>query len=140
MSALASGSILYTWPRPRKAKLLAFEPPSESFLALMNNIKLNSFEDQLIPRCFALDERELLAGLYIKSREAGAPMHSFDSEVSAEGRINSGFAQPTIAVSADFLHSNFDLPPQSLLRLILMEMRCETRKEDETYLWNTQGP
>ena len=106
----------------------------------MNNIKLNSFEGQVILCCFALSEKELLVRLYMKSREARAPMHSFDSEVSAEGRINAGFAQLTIGVSADFLHSNFDLPPSKLVRLILMEMRCETRKEDETYLWNTQGP
>ncbi len=77
----------------------------------MNNIKLNSFEDQIIPLCFALNERELLSRLYMKSTEAGASMHSFDSEYSAEGKINVGFAQPTIGFSADFLHANFDLPP-----------------------------
>ena len=65
--------------KTKEATVLAFDPPSESFLALMNNMKFNSFEDQLIPRCFALDEREFLARLYMKSREAGAPMHSFNS-------------------------------------------------------------
>ena len=53
----------------------------------------------------------------MKSREVRAPMHSFDSEVSAEGRINAGFAQPTIGVSADFLHSNFDLPPSGFVKI-----------------------
>ena len=83
----------------------------------MNNIKLNSFEDQVIPCCFAQNERELLVRLYMTSTEARAPMHSFDSEVSAEGRINAGFAQPTIGVSADFLHSNFHLPPSKFVRI-----------------------
>ena len=83
----------------------------------MNNIKLNFFEDQVIPCCFALSEKELQVRLYMKSREVRAPMHSFDSEVSAEGRINAGFAQPTIGVSADFLHSNFDLPPLEFVKI-----------------------
>ena len=74
----------------KKAKLLVFEPPSKSFLALMNNRKPYSFGDGVIPCCFALNERELLARAYIKSIEAGVLMHFFDSEVSAEGRINAG--------------------------------------------------
>ena len=37
----------------KNAKVLAFELSSKSLLALMNNIKLNSFEDQVIPCCFA---------------------------------------------------------------------------------------
>ena len=110
--------------KTKEAKVLAFEPPPESFLALMNNIKLNSFKDQLIPRCFALDERELLAGLCMKSRKAEA--------------------HQCILLIAKFLPISCTLIaiclPQSLLRLILMEMRCETREEDETYLLNTQGP
>ena len=53
----------------------------------------------------------------MKSREARALMQSFGSEVSAERRMNAGFAQPTIGVSADFLHSNFDLPPSKFVKI-----------------------
>ena len=84
MSALASGSIFYTWPRPRKLKC-SHLTPSESFVALMNNVKLNSFEDQVIRGCFALNERALVYRLYIKSTEAAAPMHSFDTAVRPKG-------------------------------------------------------
>ena len=103
--------------KTKDAAVLAFKLPPESFLALMNNIKLNSFEDQLIPRCFALDERELLAGLYMKSRKAGA--------------------HQCILLIVKFLPIACTLIsiclPQSLLRLILMEMRCETRKMRHIY-------
>lgn len=44
-------------------------------------------------------------------------MHFFDSEVSADGRINVGFALPTIGVSTYFLHSNFDLPPLEFVKI-----------------------
>ena len=103
--------------KTKKAKVLVFEPSSKSFLALMNNGKLNSFGDEVIPCFFALNEKELLARAYIKSIEAGALMHFFDSEVSADGRINVGFAQPTIGVSTYFLHSNFDLPPLEFVKI-----------------------
>lgn len=103
--------------KTKEAKVLAFEPSSESYAALMNNIKLNSFEDQIIPLCFALNEKELLSRLYMKSTEAGASMHSFDSEYSAEGKINVGFAQPTIGFSADFLLATFDLPPPEFVKI-----------------------
>ena len=53
----------------------------------------------------------------MKSTEARALMHSFDSEDSAERRMNAGFAQTTIKVSADFLHSNFDLPPSEFVKI-----------------------
>ena len=53
----------------------------------------------------------------MKSTEARALMHSFDSEVSAERRMNGGFAQTTIGVSADFLHSNFDLPTSKFIKI-----------------------
>ena len=53
----------------------------------------------------------------MKSKEARALMQSFGSEVSAERRMNARFARPTIGVSADFLHSNFDLPPSKFVKI-----------------------
>ena len=94
----------------------------------MNNIKLNSFEGQVIPCCFALSERELLVRLYMKSKEARALMHSFGSEVSAEWRMNAGFAQTTIGVSADFLHSNFDLPRSKFVKIDIHENEVRNSK------------
>ena len=49
-------------------------------------------------------------------------MHSFDSKVSA-----------------DFLHSNFDLPPSEFVKIDIDGNEVRNSK-DETYLWNTQGP
>ena len=56
-------------------------------------------------------------------------MHSFDSEVSAEGRINAGFAQPTIGVSTDFLHSNFDYPPSEFVEIDIDGNEVRNSKE-----------
>ena len=51
--------------KTKKAKVLVFEPSSKSFLALMNNGKLNSFGDEVIPCFFALNEKDCWPALIL---------------------------------------------------------------------------
>ena len=78
--------------------------------------------------------------LDIKSTKVGESMHSFDSEVRPKGELMRGLRNRQLGFLAISCTLISICLPQSLLRLILMEMSCETRKEDETNLWNTQGP
>ena len=67
-------------------------------------------------------------------------MQSFGSEVSAERRMNAGFAQPTIGVSADFLHSNFDLPPSKFVKIDIHGNEVRNSKGGRDIFMDTQGP
>lgn len=101
----------------KNAQVNAFEPSASSFSTLVNNIEINKLENNIIPFCIALDDKESISRLFMNSTEAGASMHSFDIPISAQGEINVRFAQPTMGTSADFLHKKFKLNKPEFVKI-----------------------
>ena len=88
----------------RGAKVLAFEPESENYALLNENIRLNHLGERVIAVCAGLSDHAGLERLYLSQPGAGASCHSLGAEVGfrLEPR-KAAFVQGSLALRFDDL-------------------------------------
>jgi FkbM family methyltransferase len=88
----------------REAKVLAFEPESENYAILNENIRLNDLGGRVLAVCAGLSDHAGLERLYLSQPGAGTSCHSLGAEVGfrLEPR-KAGFVQGSVALRFDDL-------------------------------------
>ena len=91
----------------------AFEPESQNYARLCNNIVLNRLEN-IIPCNAPIADREMLDYFLVGSLEAGSALHSFGKPLAASWPV---LRQAAISVSLDRLVGAYNLPQPNLIKL-----------------------
>ena len=95
----------------REATVFAFEPESQNYAVLNENIRLNNLGGRVTALCAGLSERNGVERLYLSQALAGGSCHSLGAEVGfcLEPRA-AAFAQGAVAMRFDDLVASGDLP------------------------------
>lgn len=88
----------------RKARVFAFEPESQNYAVLNENLRLNHLGERVVALCAALSDRASIDRLYLSRSLAGASCHSLGAEVGFNLKPRrAAFAQGTVAFRLDDL-------------------------------------
>ena len=104
--------------RSREAVVVSFEPMSNTYAVLAENIHTNQLDSQISAFCIAFSDRTSLGYLYLTSRIAGTSEHSIDSE---NDRTGSGrlfeTRQSSLTYTIDDFIKHFDLQIPSYIKI-----------------------
>lgn len=85
-----------------KAKVFAFEPESQNYALLNQNIRLNNVANSVVAWCCALTSKHSIDRLYMSHVDAATSGHEFGDEVNHELKpAQSAFAQGCIGYALD---------------------------------------
>ncbi len=102
----------------RKARVFAFEPESQNFALLNQNIAANALSGRAVAYPLALSDQTALAPLYLSSVSAGGSCHSFGAEVGFDLRPRShAFAQGSFATTIDQLVATGAIPCPAFIKI-----------------------
>ena len=104
--------------RSREAVVVSFEPMSNTYAVLTENIHINQLGSQISAFCIALSDRTSLGYLYLTSTVAGTSEHSIDSD---NDRAGSGrlfeTQQSSLTYTIDDFVKHFDLQIPSYIKI-----------------------
>jgi len=90
--------------KTRGIRVFAFEPESQNYAILNQNILLNGTDELVQAYCIALGDRTALDKLYLSDFVAGAALHSYGAPLDFNNRPRAaGFAQGCYATTLDTL-------------------------------------
>ncbi len=107
---------LYASKRAPLAIVYAFEPESQNFARLCQNIVLNG-ANNIVPCNFPLADREVLDYFYVNRLEAGESFHSFSTISDFTGTEGFALRQGSIATTVDMLVGRHRVPQPTLIKL-----------------------
>lgn len=95
----------------RRAKVFSFEPESQNFALLNQNIEANSLSGRVIAYPLALSDEMALRPLYLSDFSPGGSCHSFGEKVGFDLRPRAeAFSQGSFAVTIDHLVASGSMP------------------------------
>ncbi|HZQ71811.1 MAG TPA: FkbM family methyltransferase [Burkholderiales bacterium] len=102
----------------REARVFAFEPESQNYALLNENLRLNGLGDKVTAICAGLSDRSGVSRLYLSQPMAGGSCHSLGAEVGfrLEPRP-AAFAQGAMAVRFDELVAAGDVPVPGYIKI-----------------------
>ena len=102
----------------RGLKVYAFEPESSSYAILNNNIKINSFDEQIKALNIALNDTNMISHLNISNFQPGKSGHSFDKPINQHGKeYVPEYKQACIGYRLDSLIHDFSLPVPNHIKI-----------------------
>jgi FkbM family methyltransferase len=102
----------------RDARVFAFEPESENYALLNENIRLNRLGDRVLAICAGLSDRTGIERLYLSKVGAGASCHSLGAEVGFRLQPRAAaFVQGSIALRLDDLVIAGSLPTPEYIKI-----------------------
>ena len=100
------------------ARVLAFEPESQNFARLNENIVANGAGELLTAYPIGISDQLGFDRLFLQSLEKGAALHNIGEAVDQHGKVfRAAHAQGTVAVPIDDLHERFGLPFPNHLKI-----------------------
>ena len=91
--------------------IYAFEPASNNFNLINQNIKINKMDEKISALSVAFTDQTQISTFYMSDLETGSAHHSFGEPVNQfGGKLNYQFKQSMIAYSIDDFLSTFDIP------------------------------
>ncbi|HYL88121.1 MAG TPA: class I SAM-dependent methyltransferase [Burkholderiales bacterium] len=88
----------------REANVIAFEPESENYALLNQNIRLNALGGRVLAVCAGLSDRPAIERLYLSQAGAGGSCHSLGQEVGFDLKPRAAaFSQGCVALRFDDL-------------------------------------
>jgi FkbM family methyltransferase len=101
-----------------QARVFAFEPESQNYALLNENVRLNGLADRVVAICAGLSDRTGIERLFLSKAVAGASCHSLGAEVGyrLEPR-KTAFAQGAIALRLDDLVAAGSLPIPQYIKI-----------------------
>lgn len=102
----------------RKVRVYAFEPESQNFALLCQNIYLNNLQDRIVPLCLSVSDVNKLGILSVTELDPGSSCHQFDSTKNFKGEETLlPLKQGSFAVSLDYLVDNNMLPQPTHIKI-----------------------
>ena len=99
-----------------KCKIYSFEPESLNFACLCKNVYFNSFKN-INPLCIGLNnDIPKIMDLFISEMVSGSASHNLGS-ASGWSAFNHNFKQKVIAMSPDFIVSQFKIPAPTMMKI-----------------------
>jgi len=106
------------------AKVFAFEPFTESFQTLMENLEINQFSDQVIARPWAIGGKNGLAEL-LYTDWLGGGMNTIKSEFAKSTNINTLGSTEVNCFTLPYIMDEFNIP-----KIRLCKIDCEGAELD----------
>lgn len=102
----------------RKARVFAFEPESQNYALLNENLRLNALGERVMAVCAGLSDRAGLDRLYLSRALPGGSCHSLGAEVGfrLEPR-RAAFAQGAVALRFDDLVATGEIPVPEYVKI-----------------------
>ncbi len=102
----------------REAKVFAFEPESQNYALLNENVRLNGLAERVTAICAGLSDRPGISRLYLSQPMAGGSCHSLGAEVGfrLEPRP-AAFVQGAVALRLDDLVAAGDVPIPAYIKI-----------------------
>lgn len=102
----------------RQARVFAFEPESQNYAVLNQNIMLNGVDHVAQAYCLALSDRTGLDRLYLSAFAAGGSCHSYSAPLDFNNRPRpAGFAQGCYATTLDTLVAAGFIPAPTHIKI-----------------------
>ena len=102
----------------RGARVFAFEPESQNYAILNENIRLNRLSDRVIAVCAGLSDDSGIERLYLSEAVAGGSCHSLGAEVGVDLKPRpAAFAQGSIALRLDDLVASGRVPIPQYIKI-----------------------
>jgi len=102
----------------RRANVFAFEPESQNYAVLNENIRINDLGDQVLAVCAGLSDRPGIERLFLSAAVPGGSCHSLGAEVGFDlAPRPAAFAQGAIALCPDELVQEGQLPVPDYIKI-----------------------
>jgi FkbM family methyltransferase len=104
--------------KTRGARVFAFEPESQNYAILNQNILLNGVDQLVQAYCMALCDRTGFDRLYLSEFNAGGACHSYGAPLDFNNRPRTArFAQGCYATTLDALVAAASIPPPTHIKI-----------------------
>jgi len=104
--------------KTRGAQVLAFEPESQNYAILNQNIHANDLHRLVVAYCVAIADRCGYDKLYLSRLQAGASCHSFGASLDPDNRPREApFAQGCVSTTIDELVARAGLPAPTHIKI-----------------------
>jgi len=98
--------------------IFAFEPASNNFNLINQNIKINKMDENISALSVAFSDQTQFGTFYMSDLETGSAHHSFGEPVNQfGGKLNYQFKQSMISYSIDDFLSTFDIPFPNYIKI-----------------------
>ena len=98
--------------------ILAFEPASNNFNLLNQNIKINKMDNNVSALSVAFSDKTQMSTFYMSDLETGSAHHSFGEPVNQFGeKLAYQYKQSMIAYSIDDFLATFDVPFPNYIKI-----------------------
>lgn len=95
----------------RKAHIYAFEPESQNYALLNQNIYINNCHENVTAYCLAISDKICFSKLYLSQFDLGTSCHTFGEEIDFNlAKTKSIFSQGAISISLDKLIESNAIP------------------------------
>lgn len=95
----------------------AFEPGSDNYAALNENLWINGLGDKVSAYCLALSDRSGVGALQMADRRAGGAHHAFGEAKTFIGAFTPQFSQAVLGLTIDEAVAQFGFPPPRHIKL-----------------------
>jgi FkbM family methyltransferase len=102
----------------REARVYAFEPESQNYAILNENIQLNGLADRVVAWCAGLSDRTGIDRLYLSGALAGGSCHALGAEVGFDLKPRrAAFVQGAVGLRFDELVQAGQVPPPDYVKV-----------------------